>query len=441
MKKNVPQLPAPRKKIPQDAARAVRRTPELALQQVSAETLTELLALSGMRVTHFALETDVQPHQLHLFCEHVHPVGICPRCQQPSAALHDTKERCVRHLAIWGWHTLVHFIQRRFACALCEQPFTENLTWLEPKRRHTQAFELHIYQRIQQKTPRRQVAQSAGLHEATVQEIFKRQAQHALKQAQPPAVRVLGVDEIALHRQPQQYALVLSDLQRRCVLDVLPDRRQATLVAWLQHLSPAERKAIKVVSMDMWHAYRRAVQQQLPHAQIVADRFHVMKQLNHQLDLLRRSLQRWAKQQEDETLYQALKGSRWVLLKPRVALNAEQQAQLQTLLTTSDELRTIYLLKEEFRTICDKIKDRSRAARFLQAWAWKAWGTESRYMQRFVKTLRNWWHEFLNYFNDRVTQGFVEGINRAIRGIIQRAFGFHNFDNFRLHVLVECGDG
>ena len=51
-----------------------------------------------------------------------------------------------------------------------------------------------------------------------------------------------------------------------------------------------------------------------------------------------------------------------------------------------------------------------------------------------------WWHEFLNYFCDRVTQGFVEGINRAIRGIINRAFGFCDFGNFRLQVLVECGD-
>ena len=98
-----------------------------------------------------------------------------------------------------------------------------------------------------------------------------------------------------------------------------------------------------------------------------------------------------------------------------------------------------YLLKEEFRTICDKITDRTRAQRFLWAWIGKALATGSRYLSRFVKTLQNWWHEFLNYFDDRVTQGFVEGINRAIRGIINRAFGFRNFDNFRLQVLVECG--
>jgi transposase len=207
----------------------------------------------------------------------------------------------------------------------------------------------------------------------------------------------------------------------------------------LDALTKEERRAIKVVSMDMWEAYRQAVRQRLPHAKIVADRFHVMKQLNHQIDLMRRSIQRKAKKEGDEALYQALKGSRWVLLKNRRDLTPEQEAQLGAILDISDELRTMYLLKEEFRTICDKITDRTRAQRFLWAWTGKALSTASRYLIRFVKTLRNWWHEFLNYFDDRVTQGFVEGINRAIRGIINRAFGFRNFDNFRLQVLVECG--
>ncbi len=163
--------------------------------------------------------------------------------------------------------------------------------------------------------------------------------------------------------------------------------------------------------------------------------------INHQIDLIRRSIQRKAKKDKDEALYQALKGSRWALLKNRSKLTPEQEAQLCTILAVSDELRAIYLLKEEFRTICDKITDRARAQRFLRAWTGKALATGSRYLIRFVKTLRNWWHEFLNYFDDRVTQGFVEGINRAIRGIINRAFGYRNFDNFRLQVLVECGGG
>ena len=68
--------------------------------------------------------------------------------------------------------------------------------------------------------------------------------------------------------------------------------------------------------MDTWKPYRQAVRKKLPHAEIVADRFHVMKQLNHQVDLLRRALQKKA----DDALSQALKGNRWLLLKNRSEL-------------------------------------------------------------------------------------------------------------------------
>ena len=434
-----PQLPPPRKKIAKDAAQAVKRVDSLTTQAVTAKTLSELLGLPGMRVTRFAVEEENKEQCLHLFCEHEHDVAICPRCMTATTEIHEQKDRCVRHLDIWGMRTLVHFPQRRFDCDVCGKPFTENLEWIDAKRRQTNAFEMHIYERVKHKTPRKQVALQGGLNEATVLDIFKRQAKHATRQADDSRVRVLGVDEISLRKGHKRYALVLSDLVRRRVIAVLPNRLKETFEQWLESLTEAERQAIKVVSMDMWEAYRQAVRKRLRHAQIVADRFHVMKQLNHQIDLLRRSMQRKAKKEGNEALYQALKGSRWVLLKNRNALAPEQEAQLKTILAVSDELRVIYLLKEEFRTICDKITDPTRAQRFLWAWTGKALATGSRYLTRFVKTLRNWWHEFLNYFDDRVTQGFVEGINRAIRGIINRAFGFRNFDNFRLQVLVECG--
>jgi transposase len=436
--KKLPYLPKPSKKKPKDAARAVRRVDSLTTQTVTKTTLSDLLGLPGMIVTRFAIEEENKEQNLHLFCDYEYDVAICPQCLEATNQIHEKKDRCVRHLDIWGMKTLVHFPQRRFYCDICGRPFTENLDWIDAKRRQTNHFEIHIYERVKHKTPRKQVALQEGLHEATVLNIFKRQAKRAARRVDSRPMRIMGADEISLRKGHKQYALVISDLERRRVVAVLPNRRKKTLEEWLEGLTKEERRAIKVVSIDMWEAYRQAVRKMLPHAQIVADRFHVMKQLNHQIDLIRRRMQRQAKKDGDETLYQVLKGNRWVLLKKRSTLDPEQEASLRAILATSDELRVIYLLKEEFRTICDKITDREQAQRFLSAWTWKALITESRYLFRFIKTLRNWWHEFLNYFDDRVTQGFVEGINRAIRGIINRAFGYRNFDNFRLQVLVEC---
>jgi len=107
------------KTVVKDAARAVKRICGLAIQEVTAESLTQLLDLPGMTVTHFAMETQGTERYLHLFCQHQHDVAICPGCSEAMAGGYDHKDRCVRHLDMWRMRTLVHFPQRRFQCEVC----------------------------------------------------------------------------------------------------------------------------------------------------------------------------------------------------------------------------------------------------------------------------------------------------------------------------------
>ena len=427
--------PAP--PIVNDAARAVNRIDKLEIKPITPETLTELLDIEGILVTSFALEQEFDNEMVHLICKHEYKIAICPCCGQVSTNLYDTKNRSVRHLDMWNKRTIIHFQSRRFECSKCDKPFTENLTWIDPKRRQTRAFEKYIYECLtKKKMTRRAVGRQEGLHEATVLKIFKKWAKEVVNKGnkeQIRKIRVLGIDEIYLGKK--KYVLVISDIERRCVIKVLPNRLKKTLEDWFDTLSEEERKSIKVVSMDMWEAYRSATRHKLSHASIVADRFHVMKQLNRQLDLLRRNL----RAKGNEELSELLKNKRWILLKNRSDLSEKEEAELLQILAASEELYTMYLMKEEFRTICEKIKSRDKAERFLRNWLFRAEFSGIRYLKKFAKTLRNWWKEFLNYFEEGVTQGFVEGINRAIRGIINRAFGFHKFEHFRLQVLAECG--
>lgn len=417
-----------------DAARAAQRTMGHLVHQFKEVTLTRLLDLPEFVVVGCEREQRGAQQIVHLYCRHPHEAAICPRCHQISTALYDEKARCVRDLDIWGQCTFLHFSRRRFECQTCGRPFTERLPSIDPQRRQTRRFEQHIY-RACLRSDCKSVAQSHWLHQTTVKGIFKRWAKRTVRLKGPPPVRVLGIDEIAIKKRHQQYALVLSDLQRRCVIAVLPDRSKEQLEAWIEQLSAAERKSIQVVSIDMWNPYRQAVRAKLSHAKLVADRFHVMKQLNNRLTQMRRTIQRRA----DDATQQVLKGSRWILVKNRDELTATEEARLQEVLTACPQLRTLYLLKEEFRTICDKCRNRPQAERFLRAWVWKAERTGDRFLLKFVKTLRNWWPELLNYFDDRVTNGFVEGINRAIRVIINRAYGYRNFENFRLQILAQHG--
>jgi transposase len=417
-----------------DPARAVNRIDTLEIKRITPETLTELLGIDGMLVTSFAVELQGDNEYVHLFCEYKHKIAICPCCGKIATNIHETKPRSLRHLDIWNKRTIIHFTRRRFECSKCNKPFTENLTWIDPKRRQTRAFEKYIYECLtKKKMTRRSVAQEEGPYYATVLKIFKKWAKEVVNKGPKRKIRVLGIDEIYLGKK--KYVLVISDIERRCVIKVLQNRLKTTLEEWIDTLSEEERKSIKVVSIDMWEPYRSAARNKLYHASIVADRFHVMKQLNRQLDLLRRNL----RANGNEELAELLKNKRWILLKNRSDLSEKEEAELLLLLAASEELYTMYFMKEEFRMICEKIKNRDKAERFLRNWLFRAEFSGIRYLKKFAKTLRNWWEEFLNYFDEGVTQGFVEGINRAIRGIINRAFGYHKFQNFRLQVLAECG--
>jgi transposase len=280
------------------------------------------------------------------------------------------------------------------------------------------------------------VAEREGLHSETVSSIFQRWAKRVEKQGGEVMVRCLGVDEISLRKGHRHFVLVLVDLERHCVVAVLSERTQEAFAAWLDELSAVERAAIRLVGMDMWGPYRSVVKAKLPNAQIVADRFHVMKHLNEALAKIRRNLQT----KVDRAQYKLLKGLRWILVRRRTDLTPEEETKLQAALDAFPELRTAYFLKERFVTIADKIKDRAQAERFLQVWVYEAQASGIEQLVKFTKTLANWWDEFLNYFNEGFTSAVVEGLNNAIRGIIRRAFGYHVFEHFRLQVLVEHGN-
>ena len=269
-------------------------------------------------------------------------------------------------------------------------------------------YELHVYNQCKH-TDQAAVAEREGLHPETVKGIFQRWARRAEKQRQYTLVRCLGVDEISLRKGHQQFALVLSDLERHCVIAVLPERSQKAFEAWLEGLSEVERRSIRLVAMDMWGPYRGVVRSKLPQAQIVADRFHVTKQLNDALGKIRRRLQA-----ANPASYERLKGIRWILVRRRTELKPEEEDKLQAALDAFPELRTAYLLKERFVAIADKIQDRAQAERFLRAWVYEAQASGLVQLVKFTQTLQHWWEEFLNYCQARTEMSAESRLKKSL---------------------------
>lgn len=117
----------------------------------------------------------------------------------------------------------------------------------------------------------------------------------------------------------------------------------------------------------------------------------------------------------------------------------EEQVRLEQMYALSPQLKQLHQLKEAFRTISETDHSREQACQHLEAWIVQVEASGVKSLGKFVQTLRHWWEQILNYFSERLTSGLVEGLNNRLKLIKRRAFGYRNFEHFRLRVLEECG--
>lgn len=403
-----------------------------ATEQETRNALTTLAGLNDLQIVGY--ERDEGAGEIVWLCEVRHEVAVCPVCQRVSSQIHDRHVRVKRDLSVFGLQSYLEYQQRRFWCDACAQPFTEQLQDMEAGRRYTKRYERYIYRQYKENSIQA-IRRQEGLGYKAAEGIFYRQAEAAL-QDHRPVLKRLGIDEISLKKRHKQFILVISDLDRNCVIAVLEERHKEQLEAWFDALSDEQRQQISEVSMDMWAPYRQAVEAKLPQAAIVADRFHLMQNLNRAVTSARRDLQRNAAPEVKEQL----KGSRWLLVKNQETLSAQELENLEQLYAISPELQQLHLLKEAFRDIFQAPQDWDDAVWALAEWIDRVQARGLQKLDAFINTLENWAIPILNYFNQRTTQGFVEGMNNKLKLIMRRGYGYRNFDRFALRILAECGN-
>lgn len=214
-------------------------------------------------------------------------------------------------------------------------------------------------------------------------------------------------------------------------------RNKEVITEYLLELGSEILSQIEEVSIDLWVPYKRIVEELMPNAQVVADRFHVMKQVNEELDYRRKKDKKLAEKlknkAERERKISGIKESKYPLLKKKENLNETEKSKLSSLEKIMPGLMEMYHLKEKFRDIFESKITGDEAFWRLVEW------TESsyQYFPKSCQTIKRWIGEILAYFDNRTTQGAVEGINQKIKLIKRRAYGLNNFANFRRRVLLN----
>ena len=385
------------------------------------DIFSQILGLKGFTVRHVEMSNT----ELHLYLECEIGTGVCPRCGQTSQRVRQTYHRVLRDLPLSGKACYLHVGKRSFDCLRCGETFAEPLDFADSKRDYTTRYEESLFHQVRQTTVW-YVAQQESLTDQVVARIFLRQAEKHLPPFPFDGVTRLGIDEIAERKGRNAYDLVLYDLDAGVPIDVLDNRTQAELRAYLAALPRLAREQITEVCIDMWRPYATVVAEELSHARLVVDRFHVMKIVNADLKALKNDVKK--------ALPTDAQACHYPLLKNEEDLTDTQQTILDKVYHASPHLKQAHQLKEAFRKVFEKEQTIEQGQKALQRWLKKAQKAEL--FSDAVKTIENWFEPITNYFAQRTTNGPAEGINNKIKLIKRMAYGFRNFENFRLRILT-----
>ncbi len=241
-------------------------------------------------------------------------------------------------------------------------------------------------------------------------------------------LKYIGVDEVA-RAKDHNYMTVIYDMVKGYLIGVETGRTADVFSAFLKIIPKEITEKIEAVAMDMSPSYQKSVREMLPNADMVFDRFHVMKNFSNVIKNQRRIEFRKA----NAAGKNLLKGSHYLLLKNKQKLTEKQSGQLENILNENQNLNILYLMKEQLQALWDNTEVNAMKSE-LELWCSIAEQTKMTYLKTFAKSLRKNKDGICNYAKHQLTSARIEAGNVSIGLIRKRARGIRDTDYFKLKI-------
>ena len=317
-------------------------------------------------------------------------------------------------------------------CRSCGKVKRERLDFLADNPLYTKRFAHYVGRRCRQATIK-DIAEELRLDWDTVKTLEKQYMRAQLAKAGTPGSKAIGIDEISI-RKGHAYRIVVSDLiRRRPIWFGGEDRSEASMAQFYDWLGENKADGIRLAVMDMWKPFANATRTHAPQAAILFDKFHIMRHLGEALDKVRKS--EYARLSGKNRRY--IKGQKYTLLSRRENLTLEGRRALKLLLAANKRLNKAYLLKESFGQLWDYERE-GWARRFFENWRTSLKWQRLQPYEKFAEMINRHWDGIAAYCRseNKVSLGFVEGLNNKIRVIQRRAYGLRDEDYLRLKILT-----
>lgn len=374
--------------------------------------------------------TEERAGMVVISARYLGPVA-CPQCGGQQLRSKGRYLRRVRHESLGMRHAVLQVEARKWLCQACGAHFRQRFPGILRCQRATEPFRKSVFLRHWDGISRRRLGQREGLASATVE----RWSQHFLDRlnAERQAAAcptVLGIDEHFFTRK-LGYATTFCDLRKHKVYDVVLGRSEASLESYLTKLEGKHR--VKVVCMDLSPTYRAIVRKHFPNARIVADRFHVIRLVNHHFLTCWRDL---------DPAGAKNRGLLSLMRRHRQNLQPEQSAKLAAYLAAHPALEQIYRFKQR---LCGLLLIKQRTRKQCESLAHRLLGDIQELRQAIFtplvqlgQTFHLWAAEIATMWRFTKNNGITEGFHTKMEALQRQAYGFRNFNNYRKRVRVMC---
>ena len=377
----------------------------------------EFLNLEDVIITNVENISD----QLHISIELPRRKHVCPCCGEVTDRVHDYRLQVLKDVPM-ARNTFLHLRKRRYRCS-CGKRFFEKNTFLPRYYRVTSRLLAEIIFAFKNIVSAKEIGCRFNVSSVTAMRYF-----NLFNKKVTNLPEVISLDEFKGNSGGQKYNSIVVDPDKKTVLDVLPNRFESDLTKYFSQFS--NKGDVKYFVCDMNPHFRQVAKICFPQATIVADKYHVIRQVYWAMEKVRKNEQN----KLSKRFRKYFKKSRNLLMKRIENLTEEEMDRLALMFEIAPRLADAYRIKNEFLNVI-RSKSSDDGKQLLVDWLFSVEVMDLPEFHDCTKAYHNWFHEIINAMDVPWTNGYIEGCNNKTKVLKRTCYGMRNFNNFRKRIL------
>lgn len=358
-----------------------------------------------------------------------------------------SKDRIVSDISMGLNRVLLQVEVPRYQCQDCGHKFSHKFDCLMPNMQFTR----RLYEQLQRRVfeePFSRLAEEYGTTIPTISKILTDQGEYLDASHPLVAPRVLGIDEKHIERHARA---IYVNIETGTLLDMSPNNRKETVEKVITSMDGYEN--IEIVTTDMAQGYKPLIEEILPNAKIVVDKYHVVQALSKATSITKTLLTEIShsevnalpageeRMRKDSTLTKAGKDSYLFKFKEKSVMEDEKRKSIMAELCEEfPNFNTLRLLKDGFMRIYQSTS-RDEADQAYDEWKTLLKNADKELFlefHHFGGTVKRWHKEIFQYFEPgcQFTNAASEGINSLIQAVNTQGRGY-GFETLRIKVLYR----